>query len=88
MAPLAIPGAVFAGSRDGYIRAFDNRSGKVLWSFNAAQEFNSLNGDLAAGGTITGAGGVMVANGMVYVNSSNAQKPNSVLLAFSLKKDR
>ena len=85
MAPIAIPGAVFTGSFDGYIRAFDSRTGKVLWSFNTSQEFRSLNGDLATGGAITGAGGVMVANGMVYVNSSRWGKPNSALLAFSIK---
>jgi polyvinyl alcohol dehydrogenase (cytochrome) len=88
MAPVAIPGVVFAGSVDGYIRAYASRSGKVLWSFDTAQEFKSLNGDRAIGGAIMGAGAVMVANGMVYVNSANRQKPNSTLLAFSVNKDR
>jgi hypothetical protein len=37
---------------------------------------------------IMGAGSVMVAYGMVYVNSSNWKTPNSsVLLAFSVEKD-
>jgi len=81
MAPLAIPGALFAGSVDGYIRAFDEHSGNALWRFNTAQEFKSLNGDLATGGAIMGAGAVMVANGMVYVSTSG--KSGGALLAFS-----
>jgi len=82
MAPLGIPGAVLAGSVDGHIHAYDDRSGKGLWSFNTAQEFKSLNGESASGGVIMGAGAVMVADGMMYVLSSNL-KSSAVLLAFS-----
>jgi polyvinyl alcohol dehydrogenase (cytochrome) len=82
MAPLGIPGAVLAGSLDGYIHAVDDRSGKGLWSFNTAEEFKSLNGELGSGGVIMGAGAVMVADGMMYVTSSNL-KSSAVLLAFS-----
>jgi polyvinyl alcohol dehydrogenase (cytochrome) len=82
MAPIGIPGAVFAGSLDGYIRAFDDSSGKTLWSFNTAQKFKSVNGEIGRGGWIAGAGAVMVANGMVYVTASNS-KSSVVLLAFS-----
>jgi polyvinyl alcohol dehydrogenase (cytochrome) len=77
MAPVGIPGAILAGSLDGYIHAFDDQSGRTLWSFNTARKFKSLNGELGRGGGIVGAGAVAVANGMVYVTSSN------VLLAFS-----
>jgi len=82
MAPIAIPGAVLAGSLDGYIHAFDDQSGEVLWSFNTAQEFKSLNGVRGSGGAIMGAGAVMVGNGMLYVTSSN-RSSSAVLLAFS-----
>jgi polyvinyl alcohol dehydrogenase (cytochrome) len=82
MAPLGIPGAVLAGSLDGYIHAVDDRSGKALWSFNTAEKFKSLNGELGRGGVIMGAGAVMVANGMMYVTSSNL-KSSAVLIAFS-----
>jgi polyvinyl alcohol dehydrogenase (cytochrome) len=82
MAPIAIPGAVLAGSVDGYIHAFDDRSGKRLWGFNTAQEFKSLNGVRGSGGVIMGAGAVMVGNGMLFVASSN-RSSSAVLLAFS-----
>jgi polyvinyl alcohol dehydrogenase (cytochrome) len=82
MAPIAIPGAVLAGSLDGYIHAFDDRSGEILWGFNTAREFKSLNGARGSGGAIMGAGAVMVGNGMLYVTSSN-RSSSAVLLAFS-----
>jgi polyvinyl alcohol dehydrogenase (cytochrome) len=82
MAPIAIPGAVLAGSLNGYIHAFDDQSGERLWSFNTAREFKSLNGVRGSGGVIMGAGAVMVGNGMLYVTSSN-RSSSAVLLAFS-----
>lgn len=82
MAPIAIPGAILAASLDGYVHAFDEQTGKSLWSFNAAQKLKSLNGEVARGGMIMGAGAIMVANGTVYVTSSSL-KDSSVLLALS-----
>jgi polyvinyl alcohol dehydrogenase (cytochrome) len=84
MAPVAIPGAILAGSPDGYIHAFDERTGRSLWSFNTAQEFKSTNGEVARGGMIMGAGAIMVASGTLYVTSSSL-KDSSVLLALSTR---
>lgn len=83
-----IPGVLFAGAKDGFLRAFESASGKLLWEFNTAQEFKALNGDTAHGGDIDGPGAV-VAGGMVYVNSgyatgNAAQKPGNAFLAFSV----
>lgn len=89
MALLAIPGAVFAGSVDGYIRAYDTHSGSVLWRFNTAQRFTDQSGAQGSGGSVSGAGQVMVANGMLYVNSYDPRGGHSaVLLAFGIKNIR
>jgi len=82
-APVAIKGAVFAGSIDGYIRAFDTRTGKILWSFDTARDFPAIGAQTGTGGAIWGAGAVSVADGMLFVHST-AARPNSVLLAFSI----
>jgi len=81
--PTAIPGAVLAGSLDGYLRAYDSRTGKVIWEFNTAQPFSTTNGLKAHGGSLNGAGPTVV-SGMVFVNTgyTNAMDCN-VLLAFS-----
>ena len=84
--PTVIPGVVLAGSLDGHVRAYDARTGSVLWDFNTAQEFMTTNGFKARGGSLNGAGPTIV-SGMVYVNSgyTNAMDGN-VLLAFSVDK--
>jgi hypothetical protein len=69
---------------DGIVRAVD-MSGKVIWSFNTRQRFESLNGVIAIGGSI-GAPGLTIANGMMYVASGypgfQNGTPGNVILAF------
>ena len=80
-----IPGAVFSSSLDGHIRAFAAEDGEVLWDFDTAKDFHTVNSVAAHGGSIDGAGPV-VAGGMLYVNSGyprNGGMPGNVLLAFS-----
>lgn len=80
-----IPGVVFATSLDGHIRAHSAEDGKVLWDFDTAREFTTVNGVKATGGSIEGPGAVVV-NGMVFINSGyprNGGMPGNVLLAFS-----
>ena len=81
--PTLIPGALFAGSLDGHLRAYDTHDGSVLWDFDTVQEFRTTNGVRGHGGSLNGAGPAIV-SGMVYVNSgyTNAIAGN-VLLAFS-----
>ena len=87
-AVTGIPGAVFTGGWDGILRALSTDDGKVLWQFNTAQEFKTVNGVSAKGGSMGGPGAV-VAGGMVYMNSGYANvgggMPGNVLLAFSAK---
>ncbi|HWF39255.1 MAG TPA: PQQ-binding-like beta-propeller repeat protein [Candidatus Acidoferrales bacterium] len=80
----AIPGVIFSGAIDGHIRAFGAEDGKVLWDFDTAVNYTTVNGVAAHGGSLDGAGPV-VAGGMVYVNSGyprNGGMPGNVLLAF------
>lgn len=83
-AATAIPGVLFVGARDGYARAFDINTGKLLWETATAQDFTTLGGDVARGGGINPAAPV-VADGMIYVNSGDLRGiPGNVLLAFSV----
>jgi polyvinyl alcohol dehydrogenase (cytochrome) len=84
-AVTVIPGAVFSGSLDGHLRAYSTTDGHVIWDFDTAREFTTVNGVPGHGGAINGPGAT-VAGGMVLVNSGYGflgQMPGNVLLAFA-----
>lgn len=86
-AATAIPGAVIAGHMDGHIRIYSAATGKVLWDYTTLREFNTVSGEVAQGGSMSGSGAT-VANGMLYMNSGYGiyeHMPGNVLLAFGLK---
>jgi polyvinyl alcohol dehydrogenase (cytochrome) len=79
-----IPGAVFATSNDGHVRAHATADGRLLWDFDTLREFETVNGVPARGGSLDGQG-VVVADGLVLVASGyprNGGIPGNVLLAF------
>jgi polyvinyl alcohol dehydrogenase (cytochrome) len=81
----AIPGAVFSGSDDGHLRAFATEDGKMLWDFDTVREYQTANGARGKGGSLDGAGPVLV-GGMLFVNSGYARNggiAGNVLLAFA-----
>jgi polyvinyl alcohol dehydrogenase (cytochrome) len=81
----AIPGAVFSGSEDGHLRAFSTANGKIVWDYDTAQEFKTVNGVPGHGGAIDVAGPV-AAGGMLFAVSGYPARggvPGNVLLAFS-----
>jgi len=81
------PGVIFSGSVDGHMRAYSAEDGAILWDFDTAREFETVNGVKGHGGSIDGPGAVVV-NGMVYVNSGYARQngmPGNVLLAFGVE---
>ena len=86
-APTVIPGVVFEGAGDGHLFAVSATAGKLLWQFNTAQEFTTVNNVMARGGAIAAAGAVIV-DGMVFVGSgyavTNGATAGNVLLAFGL----
>jgi polyvinyl alcohol dehydrogenase (cytochrome) len=82
----AITGAVFSGSMDGHLRAFAAADGKLLWDFDTAKPFTTVNGLSAKGGSLDGAGPIIV-GGMLFVNSGYPRfggMPGNVLLAFAV----
>lgn len=81
----AIPGAVFSGSEDGHLRAYSATDGKIVWDYDTAREFKTVNGIAGHGGAIDVAGPV-IAGGMVFTVSgypARGGQPGNVLLAFS-----
>jgi polyvinyl alcohol dehydrogenase (cytochrome) len=79
-----IPGAAFSGSMDGHLRAYSTIDGKILWDYDTAKEYRTVNQVQGAGGSLQ-AGGATIVNGVVYVNSGSAEgQPGNVLLAFSV----
>ena len=85
-APVVTPGIVWAGALDGYIRAYDTGNGKIIWEYNTATEFETVNGIKGRGGAIDGPPPVL-SNGMLFVNSGYGmfgQLSGNVLLAFDV----
>ncbi|HVY79911.1 MAG TPA: PQQ-binding-like beta-propeller repeat protein [Steroidobacteraceae bacterium] len=85
-AVTAIPGVVFSGSHDGHLRAYETATGRIIWTFDTAQSFQTVNGVAASGGSLDH-GGATVAGGMLYVNSGYGRingQPGNVLLAFAV----
>ena len=80
-----VPGVVFSGTTDGVMRAYSTADGRVLWEYNTAHDYDTVNGVAGKGGSINGPGPV-VAGGMLYTNSGYAYLgtglPGNVLLAF------
>ncbi len=83
----AIPGVIFSGGWDGMLRALNASDGKLIWSFNTAREFPTVNGIAAKGGSM-GAAGPVAAGGMLFVPSGYVGVRNgvggNVLLAFGI----
>ena len=90
-APAVMPGIVFSGTLDGWLRGYDAATGKIAWEFSTtAQTYNTVNGNAAQpGGGIDGMGPT-IAGGMVYTMSgfNGAARTGgngvNVLLAFSV----
>jgi polyvinyl alcohol dehydrogenase (cytochrome) len=86
-APAVIPGIVFAGSLDGHVRGYSSKNGKILWDYNTARDYETVNGIKAKGGSIDGPAPV-IADGMLYVNSGYGmfgEMGGNVLLGFEVE---
>ena len=81
-----IPGVAFSGTFDGRLRAYSTRDGKVLWEYDTAREFTTVNGVKANGGSL-GNSGPAIVGGMLFVNSGYSHHggiiPGNALLAFA-----
>jgi polyvinyl alcohol dehydrogenase (cytochrome) len=81
-----IPGAVIIGGSDGAVFALSSANGDVLWRYNTARPFDTVNHVPANGATISSAGAT-VAGDMVFLGSGYSVtqgNPGNVLLAFGL----
>ena len=86
-AASAIPGVVFSGTTDGWLRAYGATGGTILWAWDTAAEVATVNAGLTKGGTLDG-GGPVIVNGMLYTNSGYGRiigQPGNLLLAFSVE---
>jgi polyvinyl alcohol dehydrogenase (cytochrome) len=85
-APTLMPGIVFSATFGGKLRAHQSSTGEVVWEFDSAKTFETVNGVMAKGGSMDGAGPA-VANGMVVMTSGMGfagGAAGNVLLAFSV----
>lgn len=87
----AIPGVVFAGHMDGRLRAYDAATGRVIWEYATAREFDTVGGIKAIGGSFGGGAGPVVDDGMLFAVSGYGiyyHMPGNVLLAFGIQDKR
>ena len=85
--PLAVSeDVVISGGWDGVLRILSTKSGTVLWQYNTAVSFTTVNGQIAKGGSM-GAAGPMIAGNRLFVPSGYVGVKNgmqgNVLLMFS-----
>ncbi len=82
----AIPGVVFSGGWDGVLRALSASDGRVIWQYDTLQDYKTVNGVAAKGGSM-GAAGPVVAGGMLFVPSGyvgvRSGIPGNALLVFA-----
>jgi polyvinyl alcohol dehydrogenase (cytochrome) len=86
-ATSAIPGVAFVAGSDGVLRALATGDGHVIWEYNTAHEYETVNKVPARGGAINSIGPA-IAGGMLYIGSGYAVTGNNsgnVLLAFGVE---
>ncbi len=86
-AVTAIPGLVWSGSEDGHLRGYSTSDGKILWDYDTARDYPTVNGVPGRGGAIDVAGPV-IAGGMLFTVSGYPARggmPGNVLLAFGVE---
>jgi polyvinyl alcohol dehydrogenase (cytochrome) len=84
-AATAIPGVVFLAGSDGKLHALSTADGHVLWEYDTAKPFETVNKVPAKGGAIASIG-PSIAGGMLFIGSGYAvtgTNSGNVLLAFS-----
>ena len=76
---------VLSGSVDGHIRAYATSNGAVIWDYDTAKPYVTVNGVAANGGSLDSAGPT-VAGGMIFVGSGYGLyggQAGNVLLGFA-----
>jgi polyvinyl alcohol dehydrogenase (cytochrome) len=84
-AATMMPGVVFVAGSDGKLHAVSATDGHILWEYDTAKPFETVNKVLSHGGAIASIG-PSIANGMLFIGSGYAvtgSNSGNVLLAFS-----
>ncbi|WP_433336427.1 PQQ-binding-like beta-propeller repeat protein [Spirillospora sp. CA-294931] len=79
------PGLVYEGGEDGKMRIYSAKTGETLWTYDAVRRYKGVNGRDGVGGSISGNGGAVVANGRLFFNAGYQLTmgiPGQMLLAF------
>ncbi|HEY8571257.1 PQQ-binding-like beta-propeller repeat protein [Phenylobacterium sp.] len=89
--PSAMPGVVFTGTHDGWLRAYDSRTGKKLWEDDTAgRKYVTVQGVKDQPGGSVDATGPVLAGGRLFVlsgysgSSGGFGNPLNVLIAYSV----
>lgn len=82
------PDMVVAGAADGHVRILSAETGEMLWDFDTAREFTSVNGATGNGGSMSGGAAPILYGGNLIVSSGYAflgKMPGNVLLVFGIE---
>ena len=85
--PTVIGDTVIAGAMDGRVRAYDIKTGDVLWSLDTTEAFKTTFGSMTRGGSMGGAAGPVAGGGMLLLSSGYGlynHMPGNLLLALTL----
>lgn len=84
--PTVIGDTVIAGAMDGKVRAYDIKTGDVLWSLDTTEAFETTLGTVTRGGSMGGAAGPIARGGMLLLSSGYGlynHMPGNLLLALT-----
>ncbi len=83
-AATATDDAVFVGHLDGVMRAYDNRTGAVLWAYDTTKSIKTITGAVAKGGSMSGPGAAIAGRHVVFNSGYGIyyHMPGNLLLVF------
>ncbi len=82
------PELVLAGNTDAHFRILDAASGEILWDLDTDRAFESVNGTLGHGGSMSGGAAPVLHDGQLLISSGYAfldKIPGNVLLVYGLE---
>lgn len=88
-APTIIGDHLVTGGLDGRLYMFERKTGKLVWQFDTAQDFETVNGVKANGASVDNAS-IIAANGLLIMNSGYGlfgQGAGNVMIAFRPRKN-